>query len=125
MKKSLIIALVGIVLFAFASCAGETNKGSKEFRDAKAFIEKFEKAVSAVTTCEELNAVGEQMETEAWGLAMQSYDENEKLTSAEEEELTKLSEKWVESIQKKYEELGCEDTDDVEVEEIDVVEVEE
>ena len=52
MKKTLMIALAGMMLFAFTQCGG--NKGSKEFQDSKALIEKLEKAINDSKTCEEL-----------------------------------------------------------------------
>ena len=122
MKKSLLFALVGIVFLAFTSCAGGSKtKESKEFSEAKAYIQKYEKAFNEATTCEELETLGEQMETEAWTLALQTYEDNEKMTEAEEQELAKIAENWVESIQKKIDELGCEEDEEEVVVEEDVV----
>ena len=124
MKKSLLIALVGIVFFALTSCNGESKpKESKEFSDAKAYIEKYVKAFTDATSCDEIEALSEQMETEAWTLATQNYEENEKMTEVEEKALTKIAENWVEVIQKKVDELGCEDVDEDVVEEAVVEEV--
>ena len=52
MKKTLMIALAGMMLFAFTQCGG--NKGSKEFEDNKAMFEKLEKAINDSQTCDEL-----------------------------------------------------------------------
>ena len=69
MKKTLMIALAGMMLFAFTQCGG--NKGSKEFQDSKALLEKlseiFEKAMEAKVAelgCEneEENVVEEEIE---------------------------------------------------------------
>ena len=123
MKKSLLIALVGIVFFALASCGESKPKESKEFSDAKAYIEKYVKAFTDATSCDEIESLSEQMETEAWTLASQNYEENEKMTEVEEKTLTKIAENWVEVIQKKVDELGCEDVDEDVVEEAVVEEV--
>lgn len=126
MKKSLLLALVGILFFAFTSCSGDSKSKneSKEFAETKAYIQKFEKAFNDATSCEEVEDLYEQMETEAWKFATKTYEENEKITEVEEEALTKLAEKWIETIQKKVQELGCDEADEevVEVEEIEVEE---
>ena len=53
MKKTLMIALAGMMLFAFTQCGG-SSKESKEFQDSKEMSEQFEKAIHDAQTCDEL-----------------------------------------------------------------------
>lgn len=116
MKKSFLIALVGILFFALTSCGDSTksNGESKEFAEAKAFIQKYNKAFDEAQSCEELDELVEKMEDEAWNLNSDNYEEADKITDAEETELQKLALSWIETISKKVEELGCEEGEEVE-----------
>ena len=112
MKKTLMIALAGMMLFAFTQCGG--NKSSKEFQDNKALTEKFEKAINEAQTCDELqDAV---LSVLLSGMAMDEYAEEDKMTEAEQAELEKLGEKLEELMQAKVAKLGCEDEEEVEEE---------
>lgn len=119
MKKSFLIALAGILFFALTSCGDSTkSKGeSKEFAEAKAFIQKYDKAFQDAQSCEELEELMEKMEDDAWSLNSDSYEEADRITDAEETELQKLAMSWIETISKKVVELGCEEEEE-EVEEI-------
>ncbi len=116
MKKSFLIALVGILFFALTSCGDSTksNGESKEFAEAKAFIQKYNKAFDEAQSCEELDELVEKMEDEAWNLNSDNYEEADRITDAEETELQKLALSWIETISKKVEELGCEEGEEVE-----------
>jgi hypothetical protein len=120
MKKSLLVALVGFVLFAMTSCGDSTkaNQESKEFAAAKAYIEKYDKAFQNAQSCDELETIMEQMEEEAAGIDSDNFAEDERITEAEEDALKDLVLGWLETIQKKVNELGC---DEEEVEEEVVV----
>jgi len=112
MKKTLMIALAGMMLFAFTQCGG--NKGSKEFQDNKALSEKFEKAINDAQTCDELqDAV---LEVLISGMAVEEYAEEDKMTEAEQAEMEKLGEKLEKLMEAKVARLGCEDEEEVEEE---------
>ena len=87
MKKTLIIALAGMMLFAFTQCGG-SSKGSKEFQDSKELLNKLETAVKDAKTCDELKDA-------ALGLlfgsfATPTYTDEEKMTESEKAEIEKL-----------------------------------
>lgn len=107
MKKTLIIALAGMMLFAFTQCGGGTTKGSKEFTEAKALYEKLEKAAKDAKTCDELQEAALGMLFS--GLANGKYTDEEKITEKEKEELEKYLEKISKAIEEKSKKLGCED----------------
>jgi hypothetical protein len=112
MKKTLMIALAGMMLFAFTQCGG--NKGSKEFQDNKALSEKFEKAINDAQTCDELqDAV---LEVLISGMAVEEYAEEDKMTEAEQAEMEKLGEKLEKLMEEKVAKLGCDDEEEVEEE---------
>ena len=106
------IALAGMMLFAFTQCGG--NKGSKEFQDSKALSEKFEKAINDAQTCDELqDAV---LEVLISGMAVEEYAEEDKMTEAEQAEMEKLGEKLEKLMEEKVAKLGCDDEEEVEEE---------
>ena len=112
MKKTLMIALAGMMLFAFTQCGG--NKGSKEFQDSKALSEKFEKAINEAQTCDELqDAV---LEVLISGMTVEEYAEEDKMTEAEQAEMEKLGEKLEKLMEEKVAKLGCDDEEEVEEE---------
>ena len=89
MKKSLLVALVGILFFALTSCGDSTkaNQDSKEFAAAKAYIEKYDKAFQDAQSCDELENIMVQMEEEAYAIDSENFAEDERITEAEEEAL--------------------------------------
>ena len=110
MKKTLIIALAGMMLFAFTQCGGKetkTVKGSKEYQETMEIYQQLEKAVKDVTTCDELQeaALGLLFS----GLASKKYTDEEKMTEQEEQKLEEYIEKLGKDIEKKSEKLGCDD----------------
>ena len=113
MKKTLMIALAGMMLFAFTQCGG--NKGSKEFQDSKALIEKLEKAINESKTCEELENAA--LTVLFSGFAMEEYAEEDKMTEAEKAELEKLGEKLEKVMEAKVAELGCEEENEETIDE--------
>lgn len=83
MKKSLLIALIGFMFVAFASCAG----GSKEYRDAKAAIEKATKIIDNASTCDDLMNADMEMDADE----ETEYAEADMMTPEEKEEIAKLA----------------------------------
>ena len=109
MKKTLMIALAGMMLFAFTQCGGEVS-GSKEYQDNMEMYKEFEKTVKNAKTCDEL---GEALTSLfLTGLANnKEYADNEKMTADEKDKLDKYSESFEELFQKQSEKLGCEEDD--------------
>lgn len=107
MKKTLLIALAGMMLFAFTQCGGGKAKGSKEYQDTKALIEKLETAVKDANSCDELQEAA--LAVIFSGLAMEKYTEEEKMTESEKAEIEKLGKELEEVIEKQTKKLGCED----------------
>ncbi len=114
MKKTLIIALAGMMLFAFTQCGGgngggsKATKGSKEYQDNMELFNKLEKAITDTKTCDELQeaALGVLLV----GLAnTQTYSDEEKMTETEKAEIDKLGEKVEEVLEKQAKKLGCDD----------------
>ena len=112
MKKTLIIALAGLMMFAFTQCGGnstKTAKGSKEFKESMELFQKFEKLVNDANTCDELQEAALGLIFS--GLASNDYAEEERMTEAEKAELEKYGEKFEELFHKKADKLGCEEDD--------------
>ena len=110
MKKTLIIALAGIFMFAFTQCGGGAVSGSKEYQDNVKMYKEVEKTIKNAKTCDELGEA--VMGMLLMGLADDNeYAENEKITEAEEAELDKLGDNLKELFEKQSEKLGCEEDD--------------
>ena len=123
MKKTLIIALAGIMMFAFTQCGGGA-KGSKEYNETKALYEKIEQLVNDATSCEELQEAAFTLIFS--GLASSNYTDEEKMTESEEAKLEEMIEKLGQTIEEKSTELRCdEETEEEEIEEELEVEMEE
>lgn len=117
MKKTLIIALAGMMLFAFTQCGGnggnaggKVAKGSQEFQDNMEQYKKVEEAIKNAKTCDEL---GETLLGMLFmGLADdKDYAEEDRMTEAEKAELEKYGEKFEEIFKKQADKLGCEEDD--------------
>ena len=108
MKKTLIIALAGMMLFAFTQCGGGATKGSKEFTETKAIYEKLEKAAKDAKTCDELQEAALGMLLVALANKT-SYTDEEKMTESEKTEVGKFGEKLEKVIEERSKKLGCED----------------
>ena len=117
MKRTMFIALAGIMLFAFTQCADdpknskaeeETIKGSKEYRDAYNLLKEFEIAIDKANNCDELTDNIHVFMQKTIALSKTDY-QGDTLTKTEDEQLTKTSERLVDAANKKYETLGCDD----------------
>ena len=114
MKKTLMIALAGMMLFAFTQCGsndgGKVAKGSKEYQDNVELYNQIEKAIKNAKTCDELSDA--ILTTFLAGLTKdKTYTEEEKMTEEEAAELEKLGDNFKELFEKQAEKLGCEDDD--------------
>lgn len=111
MKKTFIIALAGMMLFAFTQCGGGGSvSGSKEYQDQMEMYKKMEKSIQSAKTCDELGEV--LLSTLFMGLAdNKTYADNEKMTEEEKAKLEKYEESFEEIFKKQAEKLGCEEDD--------------
>ena len=131
MKKTLMIALAGMMLFAFTQCGGNgkdkgtTNEttveetqaveetpnveGTKQFSEMKEGFAELEKVINEATTCEEVEEVAMALvlSNAAIGLS-DKFGDGEKMTAEEQEQFKEMSEKLLKKAEKKAEELGCE-----------------
>lgn len=102
MKKTLIIALAGMMLFAFTQCGGGgSSKGSKEFQDNKKAINEMTKILKNAKTCEDLDKLYD-IEDE---MDKKEYDEKEKMTDVERSEMLTLAGDLFELLGEKNKEL--------------------
>ena len=109
MKKTLMIALAGMMLFAFTQCGGGVS-GSKEYQDNMKMYKEFEKNVKDAKTCDELSEALTNLFL--MGLADdKDYADNEKMTEAEKAKLDEYGESFEELFQKQAEKLGCGEDD--------------
>lgn len=106
MKKIIVMLLSGIMFMGFVSCGG---KGSKEFNETKAILEKYEKAIDNAKTCEEVKAAHEAYykEVEEFrktpkypGKNQLNYEGKDRMT---DEEVDNYSQLWVQ-VDKMYSE---------------------
>lgn len=128
MKKTLIIALAGLMMFAFTQCGGgnkkekedktetkaveETNtvEGTQQYTEMKSAFDEIEKAINNATTCDELEeaAFALGLGSLAASLSDEQNDAEEKMTEKEQNKIEELTKKLSEAVEKKAEELGCE-----------------
>ena len=108
MKKTLIIALAGIVMFAFTQCGGGASSGSKEYQDNIKMFKELEKSIKDTKTRDEL---GKAILSSFFMTNNNEYADDEKMTKEEEAEIIKLGESFEELINKQTEKLGCEKDD--------------
>ena len=87
MKKTLFIALAGMMLFAFTQCGGGGVKGSKEYQAYQKFFEEFENIVKKAKSCEDLEEAREYF----FNYKGPEVSKEEEIT---EEEREKLAEDW-------------------------------
>ena len=124
MKKTLIFALAGMMLFAFTQCGGNKNengkedkaktetkstKASKQFAEMKEAYDEIEKMIKDTKDCEELKeaAFAVALGALAVELGGEDYAAEEKMTEKEKEQFNKIIEDLSNKAQKKAEQLGC------------------
>ena len=104
MKKTFVIALAGMLLFAFTQCGG-TAKGSKEYQDNMKLLEESEKAFDEAKTCEELEEVA--LGFILSGFSDADYADEEKMTDEEEQKIKDYSKKILDDAEKRAKKMGC------------------
>lgn len=106
MKRLIVMVLSGIMFTGLLSCG---NAGSKEFKETKAILDKYEKAIDKAKSCEELkaayNAYYDNIETfrktpKYSGKDQLTFDEKDMMTEEERNNYTNL---W-EQVDKKHSE---------------------
>ena len=122
MKKTIIIALAGIMMFAFTQCGGDNKnengkegkaktetKASKQFTEMKEAYDEVEKMIKDTKDCEELKeaAFAVALGALAVELGGDEYAAEEKMTEKEKEQFNKIIEDLSDKAQKKAEQLGC------------------
>ena len=113
MRKSLLFALTGALLFALVSCG---TKESKQFKATKAGLENIQQKMDAVTSCEDLDMLG--LELLSIGFNEDNYADNEKMTAEEMEKINELMDAFSKKAVGKSADLGC---NEVVEEEVDMV----
>lgn len=108
MKKTVIIALAGMMMFAFTQCGG--SKGSKEYVETKELYEKIEDLINDATDCDELQEAAFTLLFS--GLAGGNYTDEEKMTESEEAELDEFIERLGDKLELKAARFGCDEDDD-------------
>lgn len=120
MKKAFLIALAGMMLFAFTQCGSNNSKesknekakveakGTQEFQDNMELFNKIEKSIKDAQNCDELKEAVYGMIGMALASAQQEYSDEEKITEEETEKLEKIGEELQTLVESKMEELGCE-----------------
>ena len=97
MKKTLMIALAGMMLFAFTQCGGG---GSKEFQVRKKATKELIDLANSAKTCEDL--MSEELEKKAEKIesemekSLKDLKEEDKMTKEEQAELEKLEKELTE-----------------------------
>lgn len=116
MKKTLIIALAGMMMFAFTQCGGGTKDGgevttssTKQYKETKEMYEELQKAVNEADDCEELQEAALALVFGALAGSFGEYADDEKMTEKEQTEIDKLTEKIGKDIESKSEKLGCDE----------------
>jgi len=130
MKKTLLIALAGLMMFAFTQCGNsdKTNdKGTeatkveetssknstKQFTEMKSAYDEIGKMIEDCTTCEELEeaAFALALGSLAISLGGDQYTAEEKMTEKEQKKLEDFIQDLTKKAEKKAEKLGCEKKD--------------
>lgn len=142
MKKTILIALAGMMLFAFTQCGnsnttkteGENQEntvkvdepaatelqkldvtGSDEFVDTYNMLYDLTKAVCEAKNCDDIE--GAYMTAFFSALAnAKEYAEDQKMTEEEQTKLNEISEEYEKLISQKTEEFGCEEEETEEAE---------
>lgn len=108
MKKIIVTVICGVMLVSLVSCSG-SGEGSKEYRETKAILDKYEKAIDKATTCEELkaayngyyNGIEEFRKMPKYsGRDQLTFDEKDMMTEEESDNFTNL---WTQ-VDKKHSE---------------------
>lgn len=115
MKKTLLIALAGMMMFAFTQCGNKSDKkgekteevkGSQEYKDTYQALNEMTKIVENGKDCDQIE---DQIEKIIDKYSEIRYEDNDRMTEEEEEKIEELWDKFEELSEKKSDELGCYD----------------
>ena len=102
MKKTLLVAIMGVIMIAFASCGGN-NGHSKAFNQAAKIYNNMIEDVNKAKTCDDVDMA-------AFGvLGLLGVEGIDKLDEAETKELEELGEKLSKAMEDKKAALDCKD----------------
>ena len=135
MKKTFIMALAGLMLFAFTQCGGNGNKdnneenttkvtetpevtepvetsdisGTKQFTEVKQMYDEIEKMINDADDCEKLQEATMALlfGSLAVGLGGDQYEDDQKMTEKENEQIESIGNDLMEKAEKKSKEMGC------------------
>lgn len=120
MKKTLMIALAGMMLFAFTQCDDSSNgskkdgdntetkiSGSKEYQNYAKGFDEIMNVVKNAKDCDRLQEDVARIEAKYDN----KFDEKDRMTEDEESKLDKTREKFMNLLMEKIKELGCDDFD--------------
>lgn len=102
MKKSLLIALVGLMFFVFASCSG-----TKQYEDVKDLYEETIKQVKDAKRCKDLDKIEIKFTKRSAKIAKRDYDYDEEMTSEEEDKIEKLQDELNDLFDEKRDKFDC------------------
>ena len=129
MKKTLLIALAGLMMFAFTQCGNSGNDktneskneatkveetstqgGSKQFTEMKSAYDEIGKMIDDCTTCEELEEASFALALGSLAISLggDQYAAEEKMTEKEQKKLEEFIQDLTKKAEKKSEKLGCE-----------------
>lgn len=104
MKKTLLVAIMAVIMIAFASCGGN-NGHSKAFNQASKIYNNMIEEVNKAKTCDDVDMA-------AFGvLGLLGVDGIDKLDEAETKELEELGEKLSKAMEDKKAALDCQEED--------------
>ena len=119
MKKTLIIALAGMMLFAFTQCGGgnksessstSSTKGSKQYTETVDMCKEMEKLIKDASTCDDLQEVALAVALDPLAIGMSNeYAADEKMTEKEENKIKDVFEDLGKKVEAKAKKLGCDD----------------
>ena len=102
MKRTLIFALVALVMVVFASCG---KKETKQFQAQKEAIKEIEALIDKADNCDDLTYAAFGF----WTLTsdVNEYAENEKMTADEEKQIEKMVEDLTNKMEEKSQQMDC------------------
>ena len=99
MKKTLFIAIAGMMLLSFTQCGG--GKGSKEYRDLVKHINETEKLIKNAKSCEDMDKVTDYF----YGMDEPEYAKEDQMTIEENKQLLEQIKKMDELFDEKKDKL--------------------
>ena len=106
MRRNLLIALAGMMMFAFTQCGGG---GSKEFKDFEKAINEFESQIKKAKSCDDI--IEAEMALDDCDWVNNDYSDDEQMTESEREKADEIM-KRVLKVYEEQEENLCSDYED-------------